>query len=307
MIRPLRTPADYPALARLLAVTTDALAGEDAALPSTDALTAGPDGRLIGHGRIRLLAEDRAGRAVGYATAWRAPWTPPGDIASYITADSPDLHLALVDALAGWARTVGAARLLSELPDSGLHLLPSLLDRGHTVDAHIRSATTALHPSAGPLPAAPPGVRLTTLATTTAPDPVRQLHALYLATLPDNPGHADALPDYDQWHTETLTGAAHRPDWIHLAEHQDRLVAVTAAHATPDPRTCHLTYTAVARPWRHRGLARTLKLHAHHHLAQAGLRTARTEVAAANTAMTTLNTTLGYAWHPGHHRLVLPL
>ncbi|GAA4846222.1 GNAT family N-acetyltransferase [Kitasatospora terrestris] len=341
-IRPFRAPADYQALAPLLGTTVDRLDAEDAALPATDALTTGPDGRLTGHGRIRLLAEDRTGRPVGYATAWRAPWTPPGDLASHYALATPDVQpppaatdvlpppagvpatactripragtltstdvlLPLADALTTWARTAGATRLLTELPDTRLDALPALLDRGHTVDAHIRTASTTLRPSPAPLPEPPAGIRFTTLATTTVTDPAQRLHALYLATLPDNPGFADALPDYEQWHTEVLAGPAFRPDWIHLAEHTGRLVAVAAAHATPDPYTCHLTYAAVARPWRGRGLARTLKLHATDHLAHAGLRTAHTEVAAANTPMTALTTALGYTWHPGHHRLVLPL
>lgn len=88
------------------------------------------------------------------------------------------------------------------------------------------------------------------------------------------------------------------------AEAAGRIVGVTAVRETADPRVCHIDYTGVLRPWRGRGLARALKLHAAHHLAALGVRTAHTEVEASNAPMVAVNSALGYRWGPGHRRLV---
>ncbi|MFD0349887.1 GNAT family N-acetyltransferase [Kitasatospora aburaviensis] len=98
-----------------------------------------------------------------------------------------------------------------------------------------------------------------------------------------------------------------RPDWMFTAECAGRIVGVSTARATRDPRTCHIDYTGVLRPWRGRGLARSLKLHAARRLAGHGVRTVHTEVEAGNAPMVAVNSALGYRWGPGHHRLVKQL
>ncbi len=327
MIRPFRPETDYPALADLLTadgteppVSAAELRGRDAALPAEDRLTTDDRGRLTGHGRVRLVQPGPTGDLLAYATAWRAPWTPPGDLASFVVSApgrAPAWLLPLHDGLEHWARQVGASRLLGELPDgheepetdgrdSASLLTGLLLGRGYRVDAHVRSATAALGRQP-PAPRTPPGLALDTLATTVAPDPERQLHALYRETLRDNPGFADALPDFDRWRAETLATPGARPDWVFTAECADRIVGVTVVHATPDPQACHVDYTAVLRPWRGRGLARALKLHAARHLVGHGVLTVHTEVEVGNVPMVAVNTALGYRWGPGHRRMVKEL
>ncbi|MFB7476769.1 GNAT family N-acetyltransferase [Kitasatospora sp. NPDC056184] len=326
MIRPFRPGGDYPALAELLSadgpetVTAAELREQDAALPGADDLSTDHRGRLTGHGRVRLVQPGPSGDLLAYATAWRAPWTLPGDLASLVVSApgrAPAWLLPLYDGLERWAREAGASRLLGELPDRGQEsghthgtcpsdLAGLLLGRGYRVDAHVRSAVAAVGPHL-PAPQAPPGLHLDTLATTTAPEPEQQLHRLYRETLRDNPGFAEALPEFAQWRAETLGGPAGRPDWVFTAECTGRIVGATVVHADPDPHACHVHYTGVLRPWRGRGLARTLKLHAARHLAAHGVRTAHTEVETGNAPMVAVNTALGYRWGPGRRRLVREL
>ncbi|GAA2818942.1 GNAT family N-acetyltransferase [Kitasatospora sp. CM 4170] len=312
--RPFQPSVDYPPLARLLsaagpkAVTPAELRAQDAQLPPTGSLFAGPDGLLTGFGRIRLVEPGPDGELAAFATAWRAPWTPPGDIASLVvgTKDlAPDRLLPLMDALERWARGAGARRLLGELAQGHAELLRLAIARGHRIDAHIRTATARLDTLPPAVP--PPGIRLGTLATTSAPQPALQLYRLYRETLRDNPGFVDALPDFDHWYAEAVAGEGCRPDWMFTAECAGRIVGVSTARATRDPRTCHIDYTGVLRPWRGRGLARSLKLHAARRLAGHGVRTVHTEVEAGNAPMVAVNSALGYRWGPGHHRLVKQL
>ncbi|MFB6894667.1 GNAT family N-acetyltransferase [Kitasatospora sp. NPDC056327] len=326
MIRPFRPATDRPALAELLTaagpapVTAAELRRRDEALPAGDALSTDHRGRLTGHGRIRLVQPGPSEDLLAYATAWRAPWTPPGDLASLVVSApgrAPAWLLPLYDGLERWARGAGASRLLGELPDghggsdrsggpSPADLTGLLLGRGYRVDAHVRSAVGALGPHL-PAPRVPPGVELGTLAGSTAPEPARQLHRLYRETLRDNPGFADALPEFDTWHAETLAGPGGRPDWAFTAECGGRIVGATVARATPDPRVCRFDHTGVLRPWRGRGLALALKLHAARRLADLGVRTAHTEVEVGNAPMVAVNAALGYRWGPGHRRLVKEL
>ncbi|WP_406206236.1 GNAT family N-acetyltransferase [Kitasatospora sp. NBC_01560] len=309
--RPFQPSDDYPPLARLLSATgprpvsAAELRAQDAQLPSSGSLFSTPDGPLTGYGRIRLVSPGPAGELQAFATAWRAPWTPPGDVASLVVGSAgvtPEQLLPLTDALEQWARGAGADRLLGELPDDRPEFLRLLADRGHRVDAHVRAATARL--GALPPAAPPPGIRFGTLAATSAPRPALQLYQLYRETLGDNPGFADAPPDFDRWYAEVVAGAGCRPDWVFTAEFAGRIVGVTAARTTDDPRTCHVDYTGVLRQWRTRGLARSLKLHAAHRLAAYGVRTAHTEVEATNFPMIAVNSTLGYTWGPGHFRTV---
>ncbi|MER7703649.1 GNAT family N-acetyltransferase [Kitasatospora sp. NPDC097605] len=323
MIRPFRPAVDYPPLAELLSadrpepVTVAELRERDAALPEADVFSTDHRGRLTGHGRVRLVQPGPSGDLLAFATAWRAPWTPPGDLASLAVSApgrAPAWLLPLYEGLEQWARGAGASRLLGEFPDGygepghNRGTCPSdvtalLLGRGYRVDAHIRSAVAALGPHL-PAPQPPPGLHLATLATSVAPEPERQLHRLYRETLRDNPGFADALPDFEQWRAEALGGTDGRPDWVFTAECGERIVGATVVHPRPDPRACRIDYTGVLRPWRGRGLARALKLHAARHLAGHGVRTAHTEVEVGNVPMVAVNTALGYRWGPGHRRLV---
>ncbi|MER5350026.1 GNAT family N-acetyltransferase [Kitasatospora sp. NPDC002551] len=323
MIRPFLPAVDYPALAELLSaegpatVTATELLERDAALPGTDEFLIDHRGRLTGHGRVRLVQPGPSGDLLAFATAWRAPWTPPGDLASLVVSApgrAPAWLLPLYDGLERWARGAGASRMLGELPDgegrSGhtrgtcpSDLTGLLLGRGYRVDAHVRSAVASIGAHL-PAPQAPPGLHLDTLADTTAPEPERQLHHLYRETLRDNPGFADALPDFEPWRAEALDGPGGRPDWVFTAESMGRIVGATVVHAVSDPQACRIDYTGVLRPWRGRGLARALKLHAARHLAGHGVRTAHTEVEAGNVPMVAVNTALGYRWGPGHRRLV---
>ncbi|WP_276353664.1 GNAT family N-acetyltransferase [Cohnella caldifontis] len=84
-IRRLRDPDDYEAAANLLNfVGSEPTTGErlkeveDQIPPGR--LHYDEEGRLMGWDRPKWVAEDEKGQVVGYAIAWRAPWTAPGEL-----------------------------------------------------------------------------------------------------------------------------------------------------------------------------------------------------------------------------------
>ncbi|MEV4132851.1 GNAT family N-acetyltransferase [Dactylosporangium sp. NPDC049742] len=315
-IRAMRAPADYDAVADLLTrcgdtVTAADLAGQDAAMPPHGALSTDDDGRLVGHDRVRYVCPGDGG-LVGYAVAWRAPWTPAGVVASAVSVDPRQhagaAHRALLEGLHSWASRIGAEQIMCEVADhdeAGLRLLAAC---GYRSRAHVCEATAPIPAdaaSAGDTHATARGpVRLTSIADEPAPGRAAELYQLYLDTLPDNPGHIDSVPAFDDWRREVLDGDGCRPDWLFLALHDDRVVGVCHLRTTDDPYTAHNDYTAVARAWRGHGIARALKLHAAGQAARSGIRSMRTEVEAANRAMLAVNDRLGYQRGRGHHRMV---
>ncbi|MFF5208433.1 GNAT family N-acetyltransferase [Streptosporangium sp. NPDC000396] len=319
-VRPFLAPDDYEVLAALLTraggspVSATALREFDDQMPPHDELTTDPGGRLTGHGRTRALAVTGDGNPVGWAVAWRAPWTPAGDVVSEVTVDpgvsAAEVLPGLLDHLETWGVAAGADRILSEVADADEHRLDHVRRRGYRIDAHVRTASTELpldgaESALDHLRAA--GLTVTTLAESGGDAVERELHLLYDQTLTDNPGHLDGPIDFDTWREEVVTGQGRRTDWVFLALREAEIVGVTAAQSTDDPHTAYVDYTGVARDWRGRGIARALKLVAAQRLEQSGVRRLRTEVEASNTAMMAVNARLGYTLGTGHYRMVKPL
>jgi GNAT superfamily N-acetyltransferase len=315
------TPADYPALAAQLTscagdpIDPGTLAAQDAELPPHDLPSRNGDNLLTGFARRRFLAW-RGNAPVGTAVAWRAPWTRPGSLASELTVpdDSPDAEgtaSILLETLRTWGSELGAREIMAELDDRRTDRLATMQAGNYAIDAHIVEGRLDLEPAhvrewqdwlAGWR--ARPAVQVLPLSERDTPATRQQLHALYQRTLPDNPGHVDAVPDYAQWASEALET---RLDWIFLALEGDEVAGVCAVVPTGEPGVAYVDYTGVDRRWRRRGVASALKAHAALTVTRDGATRLVTEWDVSNVPIARANAQFGFAVETGHYRLVARL
>lgn len=314
-IRSLQLPDDYEPLAELLTaikgapVTAESLQQEDSQIPTTANLGKDQDGRLTGFARHRLLAIDEDGTPVGYAIAWRAPWTPPGAICSLFgvhpNARNHSIGTALVQQLEEWGRSIDAELLMGELPDQPAGVERFIERTGLQIDAYVQEylldltywQPTATTPNIE-------GLRFFTLAEATS-DPVEsQLYDLYLRTLADNPGHLGGLPPFEAWREEAIPAERCAPELVFLAAIGEELVGVSTLFRTEEPDLFYTDYTGVDRSVRGKGLARALKERTFAAALQLGARRMITETEASNLPMRQLNLRLGYKVQEGVYRII---
>lgn len=314
-IRPLHLPEDYAALAELLTiikgapVTAQSLQEEDSQIPTEANLSRDQDGRLTGFARLRLLAVFETDSPLGYAAAWRAPWTPPGAICSLFgvhpDARNHSIGKALVQALTDWARSIGAELLMGELPDRPAGVERFIEKAGFQVDAYVQEYVldlTAWQPKST-LPEIE-GLRLFTLADRPGEETERQLYDLYLRTLADNPGHLGGLPPFEAWREEAIPAERCSPEMVFLAAVDDRLVGVTTLFRTEESDLLYTDYTGVDRSVRGKGVARALKEWSFAAARDLGARRMITETEASNVPMRQLNLRLGYVVQDGVYRII---
>lgn len=286
-------------------VTPNSLANEDSQIPTKPNLRRDENGKLIGFARNRWLAISETGEAVGYAIAWRAPWTQPGTVCSLFGVH-PDARLQgvgslLAQTIVAWSRSIGAELQMGELPDQ-----PTGTDRfinriGFTIPAHIQEYLldlTAWSPSVR-TPAIQ-GLRLFTLAD--EPDRESELHDLYTRTLLDNPGHVNGeIAPLEKWRRESIPADRCGPELVFLAAVDDRLVGVSVIFRTDEPDLFYTDYTGVDRSVRGEGLARFLKERTIEVARQLGARRMLTETEASNGPMRHLNLSMGYRVQEGKY------
>jgi GNAT superfamily N-acetyltransferase len=320
-IRPLDLPSDYGPLANLMTViqgapvSPDDLVEEDRQIPTVSALAQNESGQLTGFGRARFLALSPDGQALGYAFAWRAPWTPPGDVSSLFgvhpAARRQGIGRALVQAIEGWARSIGANDLWSMQPDHPAGVEAFLEKAGFRIDAYVQRFILNLadHHPATQQPTVE-GVRLYTLAEvpeTERPSVEAKLYELYAETLQDNPGHLGGLPSFTEWRKDALPDQRTAPELVFLAAAEDRLIGVTTLFRTKDPAIFYTDYTGVDRSYRGKGIARILKDRSFAVALELGAQTMETEIVASNRPMQQLGRTMGYRAAGGTYRIVKSL
>ncbi|SFR83178.1 Acetyltransferase (GNAT) family protein [Agromyces sp. CF514] len=294
-----------------------------AGLPARDGMTADAAGLATGEGSRHLIAREAQG-VTARALVWRTGLARPGDVFSDIRAADGErgreaLALVLADQVS-WLALVGGARLRTTVDDHERDRHDLLIGAGFREEAHVVAGERALARTSAigvPVPAAPTvppphGVELDTYDRIERDgDPQciryvqRALHALVVATLVDNPGHVEAVPDFDDWRREVFDADAFRAEWLVLAFEADRLVGLSHAVADGDPDRAYLEYTGVARDIRGRGIAAAMKSRLDRELVADGVRILTTEWAESNAPIAHLNARAGYAIVGGHRRLVL--
>lgn len=323
-LRPVRVPDDYDRLAALLnridpsrAVTVEALHNEDRYIPTEENLSFDTTSLLIGHGRERVLAVDEAGRAIGFGIVWRAPWTPPGSLASMSAVDPVyrrrGVGTALREHIESWGRQRGANSLGAEAADHPVDYVAFAQKRGYAIDAHVYTSSLDLAAFnedrfIGAVERAHDfGIRFFTLADDPSEQAESKLYALYRDTLRDNPGHVGDLEDVDSWRREAIDESKTRKDWVLIAADGDRFVGVTTMFPTDEPAVAYTHYTGVDRTYRGRGLGLALKLLSFRAAREFGVTAMSTETEAGNVPILTINRKLGYVPGPGRYRVIKQL
>lgn len=313
-LRPLTLPDDYPRVAELLSYLTPEptsaaqLADQDTKIPAQDRTAFDEHGRLTGYCRIRLAAVDEADRVIGYATSWRAPWGKPGEVGSYLYVDAPyrgnGVGSALAREIIDWARSKGAARLLTEVRDRDPVSLGFAAQRGFAVERHIFESVLDLT-AVGEVPvAAPDSIRFIRIDGRPAEPDLARLYALCAATTPDIPGSGPmpAKPFWVQWHVDIG-----RPTSFLIAVDGDRWVGVAQLVHYAESAGMYNEYTAVLREYRGRGIASALKHLAVRAALEAGCAYMRTNNDSTNAPMLAINRKMGYQPEPGLYALAKSL
>ena len=324
LIRKLRHPDDYPAVAPLLNLiwseptTAQELQADEEKIPPGQ-LHYNEDGKLMGWDRPKWVAENEHGQVVGYAIVWRAPWNEPGSLGHTVVVH-PDARRngiggALYAELLNWAREVKASRLVDYLRESdeasiafaqrrgyvkGRHSFESVLDlEAYTIEEALSESIADAERG---------GIRFVTLAEEPGEENERKLHELYKTTHPDMPGFVGDYPWFEEWKKWNLQLPGIRPEWIHIAKDGDRYVGVVALQYNEQTQAMYHQYTAVLPEYRGRRIALALKL--------LGVRTAqasrvaylRTNNDSMNAPMLRINRDLlGFRAEPGNFEMIRTL
>jgi GNAT superfamily N-acetyltransferase len=196
-------------------------------------------------------------------------------------------------ALSGHARSLQASFLRTRAIDGDEPALAFLAHRGFAEVAREHEVRLDLGAAAAaPPPATPAGVAIVSLAE--RPDLARQVHELALEVNDDGPSLAGSVvPPFEEWLVENVDEAVLAGSLLAIAD--GRVIGATGLWGRPgDPGLAEHLLTAVAAPWRRRGIARALKLRQIEWARAEGYRELATFNAESNLPMRRLNDELGY-------------
>jgi GNAT superfamily N-acetyltransferase len=141
-----------------------------------------------------------------------------------------------------------------------------------------------------------------------APEHERGMYAVGLEAGKDIPGlDADHDPSFEQWRSFEIARPSRRPELAFVALAGDEVVGFASVDVFAESDTGWHGLTAVARPWRGRGVATALKRSQIQAARRLGLRRLMTESEERNAPMRRLNEKLGYRPVPGMIALRGPL
>lgn len=287
------TPADLATLVAIADATTpeepttvEELAWADATYPGTVRYLGVLGSEVVGAatvGRIYVQAPD-------YPDLWATLGVLPA-------ARRQGVGSTLLDALARVAAERGKTGLQIRCRDHRPEAIEFLARRGfHELE---RQKAVRLELAGRPLPAfaAPAGLELTTLAR--RPELVPAVHAVALETFEDIPGGDEpmAVGDLAEFRARDVDRPGIPPDAFMVAVETgtDRVAGYASLQRLPGrPDVAWHDMTAVARAWRGRGLATTLKLATIAWAIEHGLTALETGNDEANAPMRAVNARLGY-------------
>jgi GNAT superfamily N-acetyltransferase len=248
------------------------------------ALVAELDGELAGGAHVRL-----------------ATWTdkPHGKV--YVAGErrSRGAGQALLEAMDGWCRDLGATALTSWVADDDPESLAWAERRGFEERWRERFVELDLSTFAPRPVEPPPGVEIVTWAE--RPEITCGLYEVALEALPDIPDSEDEhVEPFDEWLSVHMQGIGDRPEGTFAAIADGEVVGwakLSFWDAKPD--TPFHDLTGVKRAWRGRGIARALKHKQLNWAKEQGYRRLRTAMVARNEPIQRLNEQLGYEPIPG--------
>lgn len=309
-------PGDYDRIARLFnsvyfeVKTADDLEREDRRIPTSANLKTNENGFITGFCRERAVAVDDSGYVLGFAQAWLAPWSAPGRLSSHVIVDSRyysnGIGKALYLHLEGWARSMRASSIQTELKDHLPYALPFAERLGFNVRSHNRysslsTASFRMEPYSDIIPLLQRrGFQFCTwkeeLAKAGAN--LERLYNLYKNTYIDIPGKT--VPEYTlaQW-AEALSQTD--PELVLTVSYRDEYVGLSQLEFKPKGNFVWHEYTGVERNFRGIQMAHALKLWSIKKAIELGADRLITSNDIGNTPMITLNEKLGYRRVPGHY------
>jgi GNAT superfamily N-acetyltransferase len=323
IIRKLQQPDDFKAVAPLLNLiwseptTAEQLNNDEDKIPPGK-LHYNEEGLLMGWDRPKWVVENELGQVVGYAIAWRAPWTEPGELIYTLVVD-PKLRgngvgNALYDAVYQWAVQVKASRLIGHMKESDERSLAFAERRNHVKERHSFESVLDLATFDGGTLAASiqeaelAGIQFITLADEPGEASERKLHELYKITHPDIPGYSGEFPWFEEWKKWSIAQNGVRPEWIHIAKDGERYIGVVTLQQNEQTRAMYHEYTGVLPEYRGRRIALALKMLGVQTAQACGVPYLKTHNDSMNAPMLHINRDLiGFRAEPGSYRMVCEL
>ncbi|WP_084783545.1 GNAT family N-acetyltransferase [Paenibacillus sp. FJAT-26967] len=322
LLRDLRLPEDYTALAELLnthgsePTTAERLREDDSKLYEVGHTYLDENGLLAGYDRTRKVAVTEQDEIVGYINSWRAPWTEPGYLNNtLIVAEDyrrQGIGQLLLQHAAGWGEKVGADTLVTEIWDDSPESLHFAKRTGFAIERHAFQSVLTLN-KVDPDSAfdhelfdklAQDGIRFITLAEEPDEEGEQKLYRLYEETLKDIPGYTGEVPVFDQWRKWYLMAEGYSPEQVLLAVHDGKHVGVSNVLYNPLTNGMYHEYTSVARAYRGRKIALGLKMKAILLAKERHAAYLRTDNDSLNEPILRINRRLGYEALRGSYRLI---
>ncbi|WP_274654553.1 GNAT family N-acetyltransferase [Paenibacillus humicola] len=319
-IRNMRQPDDFAAAAPLLNLiwseptTAERLKEDEDKIPP-GRLEYNDEGKLTGWDRPKWVAENEHGQVVAYTTAWRAPWTEPGEL--FLTLVVHPEHRGggigseLYETVYRWAVEVKASKLTLFVRETDENAVAFAARRGYVKERHMFESVLDLGDfDGGELDRAiggaeRAGIRFITLAEEPGEESERKLYELYKVTAVDIPGYSGSYPWFEEWKKWTLELHGVRPEWIHIAKDGDRFVGVVTLQYNEQTRAMYHEYTSVLPEYRGRRIALALKMLGTRTARAGGVTYLRTHNDSMNGPMLHINRDLiGFRAEPGNFKMV---
>jgi len=314
-LRPAQFPEDYPRIADVLnsfiaePVSAETLAEQDARIPRKHTLVKDAAGRLIGHCREQVVGVDAAGNVMGWAVAWRAPWTDPGRMWIDVAVDPAVRRQGLGSQLYTWAEGYaleqGAHWLWDYVRDHLAESVAFLERRCFETDGHIFESTLDLPtfdeaPYAGVVDQVRAGgVRFFSLADEPGEATERQIYEVHKQSHFDIPAAEEGFPWFEEWRKWNVGDPRVHPDCVLIAAEGDKVVGSAWLTEIEGTKAMYNQYTGVLREYRGRRIALALKLLSIEVSRRYGAPYVRTNNHSKNGPMLAINRKLGYVPAPG--------
>jgi GNAT superfamily N-acetyltransferase len=246
------------------------------------------------------------GRVVGSAHGAITP-SRPDEVGLLLTvlpeARGRGAGSALYERISAWARGREIGGIEAVVADNDPESLAFAQQRGFVEHKHEGGLILDLAGLEAPAVEASPGIEVVNWDE--RPELARGIYEVQLEAWPDIPGSEDRLPEpFEAWFARQAGGAQH----VVVAVADGEVVGFAKlglTRARPTVATHHLT--AVKRPWRRRGIARTLKTAQIAWAVGHGLEALYTRNEERNEPIRRLNDELGYRTAVGRIYLRRPL
>ncbi|MDQ0110709.1 GNAT family N-acetyltransferase [Paenibacillus harenae] len=323
-VRKMIVPEDYEAIAVIMTghyseeVTVEKMREEDEIIPLEGSLGRDEEGRLIGHDRLRLIALSKDGCIVGYAHAWRAPWSPPGVLFEQIIVDRKERKSgagsALYEALIEYSTGVGAGKIVADVRDDDPESVRFACARGFAEGRHLfesvielesdRDADQGTQVDFGFADAQLGEIRLLSLADLSGEETEIEIYNLYFATHADIPGFEGEFMWYSEWRKRTVDRDDFDRSLLLVAMVGETIVGAVELRTFETTQSVYNEFTCVAPVYRGRGIAMALKKLSIDIARKRGFRYIRTNNDSLNGPMLAINRKLGYKPVPGYFQMV---